>query len=132
MIIIINFLLNRRRLHRNIFLCCATYWLEQRFYNLIKFYLPPTQLFQKKLFLKKCSVLRDKHFAFGLEIEGIPNCLFWVSYEDAFLRFGFQLFRLKLLDISITSPNFKKQQLWFLAKPQFIRRRLNAFRWCPI
>ena len=27
-------------------------------------------------------------------------------------------------------PNFKKRQLWFLAKPQFIRCRLNRFRWC--
>ena len=35
--------------------------------------------------------------------------------------------RLKLFHISIVAPNFKKRQLWFLAKPQFIRRRLNGF-----
>ena len=28
-------------------------------------------------------------------IEGVPNSLFWVSYEDTFLRFGFELIRLK-------------------------------------
>ena len=42
------------------------------------------------------------------------------SNEDTFFRFGFELIRLKLFHISITAPNFKKQQLWFLAKPQFI------------
>ena len=57
---------------------------------------------------------------------------FWVSYEDIFLRFGFELIRMKLFHISIATPNFKKRQLWFLAKPQFIWCRLNGFRWCPI
>ena len=36
---------------------------------------------------------------------------------------------MKLFHISIAAPNFKKRQLWFLAKPQFIRCRLNGFRW---
>ena len=31
------------------------------------------------------------------------------------------LIRVKLFHISIEAPNFKKRQLWFLAKPQFIR-----------
>ena len=31
-----------------------------------------------------------------------------VSYEDALLRFRFEVIRLKPFDISITSPNFKK------------------------
>ena len=60
-------------------------------------------------------------------IEGVPNCLLWVSYEDTFLRFGFELIRLKIFHISIATPNFKKRQLRFLAKPQFIRCRLNGF-----
>ena len=60
-------------------------------------------------------------------IEGVPNSFFWVSYEDALLRFGFELIRLKLFHISIATPNFKKRQLRFLAKPQFIRCRLNGF-----
>ena len=64
-------------------------------------------------------------------IEGVPNSLLWVSYEDIFLRFGFELIRMKLLNISITIPNFKKRQLWFLAKPQFRLCRLNGLRWCP-
>ena len=63
-------------------------------------------------------------------VEGIPSSFFQVSYEDALLRFGFELIRLKPFDISIASPNFKKRQLRFLAKPQFIRRRLNGFRRC--
>ena len=32
-------------------------------------------------------------------IEGVPNSFFWVSYEDALLRFGFELIRLKLFHI---------------------------------
>src|SRR4051812_12576788 len=40
------------------------------------------------------------------EVEGIPNGFLRVSYEDAFFRLGFELFRLKFLDISIASPNF--------------------------
>ena len=59
--------------------------------------------------------LRNKYLAFGSVIEGVPNSFLWVSYEDALLRFGFELIRLKL--ISITTPNFKKRQLRFLAKP---------------
>ena len=59
-------------------------------------------------------------------IEGVPNSFFWVSYEDALLRFGFELIRLILFHISIATPNFKKRQLRFLAKPQFIRCRLNG------
>ena len=51
-------------------------------------------------------------------VEGVPNCFLRVSYEDAFLRLGFELFRLKFLDISIASPNFQKRQLRFVAKPQ--------------
>ena len=60
-------------------------------------------------------------------IEGVPNSFLWVSYEDALLRFGFELIRLKPLDISVASPNFKKRQLRFLAKPQFIWCRFNGF-----
>ena len=34
-------------------------------------------------------------------IEGVSNSLLWISYEDTFLRFGFELIRLKLFHISI-------------------------------
>src|ERR671910_2743960 len=71
--------------------------------------------------------LSNEYLAFGSMIEGVPNSLLWVSYEDTFLQFGFELIRLKLFHISIAAPNFKKRQFWFLAKPQFIRRRLNGF-----
>ena len=60
-------------------------------------------------------------------IEGVPNSYLWVFYEDALLRFGFELIRLKPFYISVATPNFKKRQLMFLAKPQFIRCRLNRF-----
>ena len=50
-------------------------------------------------------------------VKGVPNCFLRVSYEDALLRFGFELIRLKPFDISIASPNFKKRQLRFFAKP---------------
>ena len=60
-------------------------------------------------------------------IEGVPNSFLWVFYEDALLRFGFELIRLKLFHISIAAPNFQKRQLWFLVKPQFIRRVSTDF-----
>ena len=47
-------------------------------------------------------------------IEGVPNCFLSVSYEDALLRFRFELIRLKPFDISVATPNFKKRQLRFL------------------
>ena len=59
----------------------------------------------------------NKYLAFGSVIEGVPNSFLWVSYEDTFLRFGFELIWLKLFHISIAAPIFKKRQLWFLAKP---------------
>ena len=59
----------------------------------------------------------NEYLAFGSVIEGVPNIFFCVSYEDALLRFGFELIRLKLFHISIATSNFKKRQLRFLAKP---------------
>src|SRR5215216_5493450 len=73
----------------------------------------------------------NKNLAFGSVIEGVPISFFWVSYEDLLLRFGFELIMLKFFHISIAVPNFKKRQLRFLAKPQFIRCHLNGFRWYP-
>ena len=46
-------------------------------------------------------------------IEGVPNILFWVSYEDLLLRFGFELIMLKLFHISIAVPNFQNDNLGF-------------------
>ena len=37
----------------------------------------------------------------GSVIEGVPNNFLWVSYEDALLRFGFELIRLKLFHITL-------------------------------
>ena len=92
----------------------------------------PLTSFEGNSFSRKDPFLATNVFSFGTVIEGVPNSFLWVSYEDTFLRFGFELIRLKLFHLSIAAPNFKKRQLWFLAKPQFIRRRLNGFRWCPI
>src|SRR5918995_7367973 len=106
--------------------------IGSRYSYLVKFYFPPTHFFREKLLLQKVSELSNKSLAFGSVIEGVSNSLLWISYEVTFLRFGFELIRLKPFHISIAAPNFQKRQLWFLAKPQFIRRRLNGFRWCPI
>src|SRR6266498_1821069 len=73
------------------------------------------------------SILGNKDLAFGSVVEGVPNCFLRVSHEDALLRFGFELIRLKPFDISVATPNFKKRQLRFLAKPEFIWCRLNRF-----
>ena len=77
----------------------------------------PLTSFERNSFSRKDPFLATNIFAFGSVIEGVPNSLFWVSYEDALLRFGFELIRLKPFDISVATPNFKKQQLRFLAKP---------------
>ena len=77
----------------------------------------PLTSFERNSFSIKDRFLAKKYLAFGLVIEGVPNSFFWVSYEDALLRFGFKLSSLKLFHISIATPNFKKRQLWFLAKP---------------
>src|SRR3954467_4555934 len=131
MILVISFLYCWCRRHWNNFRCCATLQFKRRFNNLVQIYFPPTHFFHEKL-LKKETVLCDKPFSFGSVIEGIPNSFLRVSYEDAFLRFGFELVQHQLLDVSFASPNFKKRQLRFSTKPQFIRCRLNGFRWCPI
>ena len=68
----------------------------------------PLTSFERNSFSRKIPNLATKSLAFGSVIEGVPNCFFWVSYEDALLRFGFELIRLKLFHISIATPNFKK------------------------
>ena len=47
-------------------------------------------------------------------IEGVPNSFLWVSYENAFLRFGFELMRLKIFHISITAQTLRNDSLGFL------------------
>src|SRR5215216_338511 len=78
------------------------------------------------------TLISNKYLSFGSVVEGVPNSFLRVSYEDALLRFKFELIRQKPFDISVTTPNFKKRQLRFIAKPKFIRCRLNGFRRCPI
>ena len=60
-------------------------------------------------------LLATNIFALGSETEGISNSYHWVSYEDVFVRFGFELFPAEA--VSIAAPNTEKRQLWFLAKP---------------
>ena len=47
-------------------------------------------------------------------IEGVSNSFLWISYEDTFLRFGFELIRLKLFHISIATPNLRNDDFGFL------------------
>ena len=47
-------------------------------------------------------------------IEGVPNSLLWVSYEDTFLQFGFELIRLKLFHISIAAQTLRNDNFGFL------------------
>ena len=77
----------------------------------------PLTSFERNSFSRKDPFLATKYLAFGSVIEGVPNSFFWVSYEDTLLRFGFELIRLKPFDISVATPNFKKRQLRFHAKP---------------
>src|SRR6187399_1241857 len=114
MIIIINFLPCRCWHLRNNFLRCATFRFGRGDCHLIKFHFPPTHFFREKLFLQKGSILGNEDLAFGSEVEGVPNSFLWVSYEDAFFRSGFELFRLKFLDISIATPTFRNDSLGFL------------------
>ena len=53
--------------------------------------------FLEKELLLKGFILSNEYLAFGYVIEGVPNSFLWVSYEDTFLRFGFELIRMKLL-----------------------------------
>src|SRR3954462_5853099 len=117
MIIIISFLTNWCSSHRNRF--CDELLSnkgEGTVTSSSSTFLPLTS-FERNSFSRKDPFFSNKCLAFGSVIEGVPNCLLWVSYEDTFLRFGFELIRLKLFHISIAAPNFKKRQLWFLAKP---------------
>ena len=74
----------------------------------------PLTSFERNSFSRKDPFLSNEYLAFGSMIEGVPNSLLWVSYANTFLRFGFELIRLKLFHISIAAPNFKKRQLGFL------------------
>ena len=47
-------------------------------------------------------------------IEGVPNIFFWVYYEDALLRFGFEIGKLKLFHISIATQILRNDGLGFL------------------
>src|SRR6266536_6573444 len=104
MIIIISFLSGWCRHHGNSFLLCTTFHFERRYNYLIKFYFPPTHFFREKLLLQKGSIFSNEYLAFGSVIEGVPNSFLWVSYEDALLRFGFELIRLKLFLHNHCSP----------------------------
>ncbi len=47
-------------------------------------------------------------------VEGVPNCFLRVSYEDALLRFGFELIALKPFDISSQPQTLRNENLGFL------------------
>ena len=54
--------------------------------HFIEVYLPPTQLFQEKLFLEKVSSLGDKRFALRLIVEGVSTSFLWIAYKDALIN----------------------------------------------
>jgi hypothetical protein len=68
-------------------------------------------LLSRKLLFWKGPILGNKDLAFGSVVEGIPNAL---GYS---MKMHFSALGSNLSDISVTSPNFKKRQLRFLAKP---------------
>src|SRR3954470_11633240 len=78
------------------------------------FYFPPTHFFREKLLLWKGSILSNEYLAFGSVIEGVPNCLLWVSYEDIFLRFGFELIRMKLFTLASQPQTLRNDNFGFL------------------
>ena len=41
--------------------------------------------------------MQNGRITFGFVIEGVPNSYFWVSYEDALLRSGFELIDTSIL-----------------------------------
>ena len=47
-------------------------------------------------------------------IEGVPNSLLWVSYEDTFIRFGFELIRLKNFQ-ALQPQTLRNDSLGFLS-----------------
>ena len=47
-------------------------------------------------------------------MEGVPNCFLMVSYEDALLRFGFDLIRLKPFDISVATLTLRNDDIGLL------------------
>src|SRR3954468_23240582 len=81
------------------------------------FYFPPTHFFREKLLLWKGSILSNE-----------LSCL-WICDRRCtqlsplgillrhFSPIWFELIMMKPFHISISTPNFKKRQLWFLAKP---------------
>ena len=106
MIIIINFLFNRRSRHRKHLSVLHHFLVEVKVRQPHQVLSSSHSILSKELLLEKGPVLSDKQFALGSEIEGIPNCYLWVSYEDVFVRFGFELFPAEA--ISIAAPNIKK------------------------
>ena len=47
-------------------------------------------------------------------IEGVPNSFLWVFYEDALLRFGFELIKLKTFFIQASHQTLRNDSLGLL------------------
>ena len=105
MIIIIIFLTNWCRNHWNWFPWWTTFQFWRRYKLPFQALLSSHSLLSRETPSLERIHLSNKYFAFGSVIEGVPNSFLWVFYEDALLRFGFELIRLKLFRISIAAPN---------------------------
>ena len=54
----------------------------------LNYYVPqqrPLLAGDSKVYILNRSILSNGYLAFGSVIEGVPNNLLWVSYEDTFL-----------------------------------------------
>ena len=88
---------------------------------------PPTQFFREKLFLEKGPDSRNNPYCFRIWDRRYTQ-LFWVSYEDAFIRFGFELISLKTFSHKHRSPKLLRNDNLGFSK----RCRLNGITWYPI
>ena len=81
------------------------------------FHHPPTQFFREKLFLEKGPDSRNNPLLLSdLRQEACPT-VFGLSYEDVFIRFGFELIRMKLFSHKRRSPKLSRNDSLGFSKP---------------
>src|SRR3954470_20575402 len=95
MIIIISFLTNWCSGHKNRFCDELLSNKGEGTITLSSFLLSSHSLLSRETPSLERIIISNECLALGSVIEGVPNSLRWVSYEDIFLRFGFELIRMK-------------------------------------
>src|SRR3954471_19000036 len=100
MIIIISFLFNSGRCHRNIFPVLRYSLVEVKVQQPYQVLSSPHSILSRETFPRE----RTRFEKQSLLLSERYTQLFWVSYEDAFIRFGFELISLKLFHISVAPP----------------------------